>query len=78
MADEQPRPIRNCDVCGISDTDPRHVYGLADGGTQTRHFDCCRDAGCPDGTCSELTAGTEDLRGDALLEHLTSQTTRSE
>jgi hypothetical protein len=75
--ENQERPVRDCDVCGISDTDPRHVVGLDDGGTQTRHMDCCRDEGCPDGTCDEATAGAEELRGDALVEHLT-QTARSE
>jgi hypothetical protein len=35
-----------------------------------RHLDCCRAAGCPDGTCSEQTAGAEDLRGVDLLDHL--------
>lgn len=71
MAEE--RPVRGCDVCGIEDTDPRHVHATDDGGTQMRHFDCCREAGCPDGSCAELTAGVEDLRGDALLKHLTSR-----
>ena len=69
MTDE--RPVRDCDLCGISDTAPRHVIGLADGGTLTRHMDCCRAAGCPEGTCDQVTAGAEDLRDDALLEHLT-------
>jgi hypothetical protein len=71
MADE--RPTRPCDVCGIEDADPRHVIALDDGGTQMRHMDCCREAGCPTGACDEVTAGAEDLRGDELLEHLTSR-----
>jgi hypothetical protein len=37
-----------------------------------RHLDCCRVAGCPDGTCNTQTAGAEELRGGALLAHLES------
>lgn len=36
------------------------------------HLDCCRDLGCPDGTCGRLTAGVEELRGDELRAHLMS------
>jgi hypothetical protein len=36
-----------------------------------RHMDCCREAGCPDGTCNEVTKGAEDKRGPALVKHLT-------
>ena len=68
---EAERPVRGCDICGISDDHPRHVIGTADGGTLMRHMDCCREAGCPDGTCDEVTAGAEDLRGDELVQHLT-------
>ena len=71
MADE--RPIRSCDVCGGEDNHPRHVTALADGGTLMRHMDCCREAGCPDGSCDEVTKGAEELRGDELVQHLTSR-----
>lgn len=37
---------------------------------QSRHIDCCREAGCPDGSCNRLTADAETLRGAALLSHL--------
>lgn len=36
-----------------------------------RHMDCCREAGCPDGTCDLVTSGAEDKRGKQLLDHLT-------
>jgi len=68
------RPVRSCDICGITDTDPRHVTALADGSTMMRHMDCCREAGCPDGTCAMVTAGAEDLRGEELIAHLTRST----
>lgn len=71
MADE--RPVRPCDVCGQEDDHPRHVLAMADGSTQTRHMDCCREAGCPDGSCDEVTAGAEDLRGDELVAFLTGE-----
>jgi hypothetical protein len=45
------------------------------GETIIRHLDCCREAGCPTGSCGEVTAGAESLRGDELREYLT---TRSE
>lgn len=48
----------------------RLVRELLDTGTSDRHMDCCRDAGCPDGTCDRVTAGAESKRGAALLKHL--------
>jgi hypothetical protein len=44
---------------------------ISDTSTTMRHMDCCREAGCPDGTCNEVTAGAEDLKGDKLVKHLT-------
>lgn len=44
---------------------------IADTRTIMRHMDCCREAGCPDGTCNEVTKGAEDKRGAALVRHLT-------
>jgi hypothetical protein len=64
------RPVRGCDICRIADTDPRHVVDIGDS-NQVRHLDCCREAGCPDGSCDEVTRGVEDLRGAELLAHLT-------
>lgn len=46
---------------------------LKDNATTMRHMDCCREAGCPDGTCNQVTAGAENKKGDALVKHLTSQ-----
>lgn len=37
------------------------------------HFDCCRERGCPTGSCDQQTTGAEDLRGADLLEHLVAQ-----
>lgn len=42
--------------------------GLNDDTTVYRHMDCCRAAGCPDGTCHQVPA---DLRGAKLVAHLT-------
>lgn len=50
---------------------PRLLRELIDTGSQDRHMDCCRAAGCPAGTCGPQTAGAEDLRGGELLAHLT-------
>lgn len=49
---------------------PRIMRELLAGRGLTRHIDCCRAAGCPDGSCSQVAAGVEDLRGGALLDHL--------
>jgi hypothetical protein len=71
MAEE--RPERICDVCGLTDTDPRHVVGMDDGSTQTRHLQCCVTAGCPDGTCDTFMAEAGDVTGTELIDFLTSQ-----
>src|ERR1044072_811415 len=44
---------------------------IMDTSTVVRHMDCCREAGCPDGTCDQVTAGAEDSRGYDLVKHLT-------
>lgn len=48
----------------------RLLTELYDTGSQDRHYDCCRDAGCPTTTCDEATAGAEGKRGAELLAHL--------
>jgi hypothetical protein len=48
----------------------RLVRDLMDTAASDRHMDCCRAAGCLDGSCDIQTAGVEDLRGADLLEHL--------
>lgn len=48
----------------------RLLRDLFDTTTGQRHLDCCREAGCPTGTCGVRTRGAEDKRGKALLAHL--------
>jgi hypothetical protein len=48
----------------------RLVRDLMDTAASDRHMQCCRAAGCPDGSCDVQTAGAENLRGADLLEHL--------
>lgn len=67
------RVERECAVCGQFDDHPRHVIGEPDNSTTLRHMDCCRDAGCPDGSCGEVTKGAESKRGAALVKHLTKE-----
>jgi hypothetical protein len=55
-----------------ADQRARLVDELLDTHASDRHMDCCRTAGCPDGTCNTQTAGAENLRGGALLTHLES------
>jgi len=52
--------IRECDVCHCSDDGPMHVAGVMMGvdpslGFQ-RHFACCAQVGCPDGSCEEIVS----------------------
>ena len=62
--------IRFCPLCQQADDAPRHaIYG--DDPSVARHMDCCREAGCPDGSCPVVTKGAEDLRNDELRAHLT-------
>lgn len=35
-----------------------------------KHMDCCREDGCPDGSCPAVTEGVEDVRGDDLVRYL--------
>jgi hypothetical protein len=43
---------------------------IRDTSTSMRHMDCCREAGCPDGTCDQVTAGAENKRGMDLVKHI--------
>jgi hypothetical protein len=46
------------------------VRALMDTTSSDRHLDCCRDAGCPDGSCGVMTEGAEGKTGKAMLDHL--------
>jgi hypothetical protein len=48
----------------------RLLRELLDTGSSDRHLDCCREAGCPDGSCDIVTRGAEYLTGADLLDHL--------
>lgn len=55
----------------------RLLRDLQDTSTTDRHFDCCRDAGCPlpaddPSNCVNRTSGAEELRGGDLVVHLES------
>lgn len=64
------RPVRFCPVCKVADDHPRHVIGDGGSADVARHMDCCREVGCPDGSCVAVTEGAEGLRGLDLLEHI--------
>lgn len=69
-----PRPDEAIVEKVVQAADPadlaRLLGDLFDTGSSDRHLDCCREAGCPDGSCDVQTAGAEELRGADLLEHL--------
>lgn len=48
----------------------RLLRELLDTASSDRHLDCCRAAGCPDGSCGLVTADAEGLTGRQLLDHL--------
>jgi len=44
--------MRDCDVCHVTDDQPRHIHDAGHGATQIRHIGCCARTGCPSGTCT--------------------------
>ncbi len=55
-----------------SDVRARVLGDLYDTTVRLRHLDCCREVGCPDGTCNTQTAGAGGKTGKAMLTHLMS------
>jgi hypothetical protein len=49
-----------------TDERARLLQELMDTGSQDRHMDCCRAAGCPTGDCDDKP----ELTGKALLDHI--------
>ena len=66
--DVASRMIENCPDATTRTAILAHIQ---DNTTVMRHMDCCREAGCPDGSCNVVTTGAEDLRGMDLVKHLT-------
>ena len=59
-----PQPgkvMRECDHCHAVDDEGHHqvVVPSGDGGMEviSRHFACCMEAGCPDGSCETIVNG---------------------
>jgi hypothetical protein len=84
--DDHPRHVYGVvDGDGVTDPDvaakaveaasaadlPGLLAQIQDTATVVKHMDCCRDDGCPDKTCDEVTKGAEDKRGSDLVKHLT-------
>lgn len=69
-----PAPTATIVRSVITNTPPedldRVLAALLDTTSTDRHLDCCRDAGCPDGSCYLYTRGAESKRGAALHSHL--------
>lgn len=63
-------PVRFCPVCRQADDHPRHVIWGQDPNV-ARHMDCCREAGCPDGSCDAvLSSVTGEPKGEELREEI--------
>ena len=71
IRDPGHRIERFCDHCRVIDTHPRHIVLGDDGGTVSKHMDCCDNAGCPDGhgLCGTVLRVSR-VRGDALVRWL--------
>lgn len=56
------------------DLDPRDVVrivtDLRDLSLIERHMDCCRDAGCPDGSCDAVLKDVKDAHGLDIVRKL--------
>lgn len=66
-------PVRTCIGCEQTDDHPRHVIALTDGSEVTWHMDCHWIAtGCE--VCVQQTSAVQDLKGDALRQHLVNLT----
>lgn len=46
------------------------VTDLRDTSFLTRHFDCCRDAGCPTGECGAVLESVDNAHGLAIVKAL--------
>lgn len=49
------------------------IRDLEDATVQTRHMDCCAEAGCPDGTCDEILKRTKNAHGLDLVAAITGE-----
>ena len=61
-----------CASCGAYDKHPRHVtiLDMERGTYLLRHFDCCHNAGCSDGSCTRHLAASGNAHGDDLIAYL--------
>lgn len=64
MSVQQPEParaLRECDECHeVDDLGHHQVVVPGDDGSMvvsSRHFKCCAEAGCPDGSCHAILTG---------------------
>lgn len=57
------------DLDAPADVKIRLLEEIADTSTQQRHMDCCREAGCPDGSCNDKP----ELKGYDLVEAITGE-----
>lgn len=53
----QPRALRECDECHVVDDLGHHQVVVQDQSglvMRSRHFACCVQRGCPDGSCEQI------------------------
>jgi len=52
------------------DDKARIVADIIDTTTQLRHLDCCRNIGCPDGSCDIIVPHGTNVIGAEMLDHI--------
>lgn len=68
--DGSAREVLFCPECKQADDHPRHRLAADD--YASRHLDCCRDAGCPDGSCDVILGNKNPGPGEKMLKHVLS------
>jgi hypothetical protein len=61
MSEQPGRALRECDECHEVDAEGHHQVVVPDASgalaVASRHFRCCVQAGCPDGSCNAILTG---------------------
>lgn len=67
-----------CSSCKQYDKHPRHVYVKSFSEIVYKHFDCCRNDGCPNGHCDAMMRESGGARGDNLIAFLDNRSRREQ
>lgn len=59
-----------CYSCRKYDKHPRHIFVISLNEVVYKHFDCCKNDGCPNGHCDEIMRSSGNATGEALISFL--------